>query len=54
MSRPRLAMRVAGFVVAFVSISALKASGYQDAPIIVPTAALVAGGVVATVVAKGW
>ncbi len=52
MSRPRLAMGLGGFIVAFASVGVLKANGQQNAPLVVLAAALVAGPVVAVVVAK--
>ncbi|GJE14889.1 hypothetical protein FOHLNKBM_5966 [Methylobacterium longum] len=52
MSRARLAMGLAGFVVAFVSVVGLKSNGYPNALVIVLGAAILAGIVVAVVVAK--
>ena len=54
MNKSRLAMGLAGLVVAFVSVVVLKANGHQNAPSAVLVAALVAGIAVATIAAKGW
>jgi hypothetical protein len=48
----RLAVGIAGFIVALVSVGALKTNGQPHAPLVVLAAALVAGAVVAVVVAK--
>jgi hypothetical protein len=50
----RLAIGFAGFVVAFVLVNVLQANGLQNAPLVVFAAALVAGAVLAIVIAKGW
>ena len=42
-------MGLAGFLVAFVSVIVLEVNGYEDAPLVVLGAALVAGTVVAIV-----
>lgn len=52
MMKSRLAMGLAGFVVAFVSVVVLKTNGYQSPLVIVLGAAILAGIVVAVVVAK--
>jgi hypothetical protein len=54
MNKSRLAMGLAGFLVAFVAVVVLKTNGHQNAPSAVFVAALVAGIAVATVAAKGW
>jgi len=45
-------MGLAGFVVAFVSVVALKSNGHQNAVVVVLGAALFSGIVVAVIVAK--
>lgn len=45
-------MWLAGLVVAIVSVVALKANGYQNAPLVVLGAGLVALGIVAKIGAK--
>ena len=54
-SRSRLAMELAGFAVAFVSVVVLRAIGFQNAPFVVLAAALTAGIAVAMIIlANGW
>jgi hypothetical protein len=53
MTRQKLAMGLGGFIVAFVSVGVLRENGYQNAPVIVLGAGLLAGGVVAIIVAIG-
>lgn len=55
MNKSRLAMWLAGLVVAIVSVVALRAIGYQNAPFVVFAAALTAGISVAMIIlANGW